>query len=249
MKGLLLNLLSNAIWFLGGLFAIRLFIIFRVKLPTQQLWQIADPDKLTIVAAASTQTHTGDYVRPATGIGQVRALALILKSLNKGYRGINIKNIYLSSDSLQERLENDLLILGGPKNNNLAKKFLKEIESLQPLNQIGNNIIRRNDLSQPQNDSSSHTVFCGETDKHKVLTDYGIIIRTKNPFSQDDKIIILFSGSHTYGTMAAAKYFTELLRKDIGKRRTKLPNMSALISTKVVDDYPVSIKLENIYTW
>jgi hypothetical protein len=64
------------------------------------------------------------YHRPATGIGQVRALTLATRSLNQAYsKKFDVRNILLSDENLQERIENDILILGGPKNNRVAAKF------------------------------------------------------------------------------------------------------------------------------
>jgi len=66
----------------------------------------------------------------------------------------------------------------------------------------------------------------------------------KNPFaSTANTKLILFSGCHTYGTIAAAKYFCETIQKQI---RLKMhENLAVLVSCDVIDGYPVSIKLED----
>jgi hypothetical protein len=53
----------------------------------------------------------------------------------------------------------------------------------------------------------------GHAVNRKVTQDYGLLIRMQSPFTSRSRTVILFSGSHTYGTVAAAKYFTE--SKDI----------------------------------
>ena len=57
----------------------------------------------------------------------------------------------------------------------------------------------------------------GHAINRKIVMDYGLIVRTYNPFTSRDHTTILFAGSHTYGTIAAAKFFTEDLHKHLGQ--------------------------------
>jgi hypothetical protein len=136
MSSVLINLLSSAIWLVLGVLAARAVYRVRIVKPARNLWQIGDIKELIIVAAHGTTTHTGEYARPATGIGQISALASVIDSLSKAYGKLPVKNIYLSTDQLQDRLENDLLLLGGPKNNKISAHFLSLIRGCQPLVEI-----------------------------------------------------------------------------------------------------------------
>ncbi|MBE3559555.1 MAG: hypothetical protein IMW89_10050 [Ktedonobacteraceae bacterium] len=140
----LLNLLANAIWLpIGALLAYLLFLI-RVRLPHRRLWRLKDPSRLVVCSATSTMTNTGVYQRPATGVGQLRALVLATRSLHNAYREqLDIQNILLSREPLHEHIENDMLLLGGPKNNEVAAKFLELLHDEQPIKVIGNAIIWR----------------------------------------------------------------------------------------------------------
>ena len=83
------------------------------------------------------------YHRPATGIGQVRALTFATGSLNQAYsKKLDIQNIILSVSSSRS-IENDILILGGPKNNKVAEKFLSLLHDEQPAMQIDSIIVWR----------------------------------------------------------------------------------------------------------
>lgn len=82
--------------------------------PVKKLWRISHPQELIICTATSTKTNTGKYLRPATGIGQVRALGHAVESLSKAYN-IKIDNILFSDDQVQKKIEKDIIILGGPK--------------------------------------------------------------------------------------------------------------------------------------
>lgn len=54
--------------------------------------------------------------------------------------------------------------------------------------------------------------------------------------------IILLSGSHTYGTIAAAKYFTENLVKEHLLLSSTKKNLFIIVECDVFDGYPVGIK-------
>ena len=249
MSGLLIDLSVKMIYTLLGALLSKAMSLIRVVIPARTLWQIVNPDELVIVVAHSVDTDTGAYLRSATGIGQVRALAFALASLNKAYRSLSFRNIYLSTDPLQERLENDLLLLGGPKTNEITARFLGLISDCQPVTQDGSSIFWRKKLVDSWRGGGAEE-FYGEVEDKKVITDYGVIIRVQSPFTTSRKrTVVLLSGSHTYGTVAAAKYFVENLGKDFSIRTLKKHNIVVLISAEILDNYPVSVKLEKSYMW
>lgn len=212
------------------------------------LWNIQKPRRLVVVVANSSAIPTGEYMRPATGIGQVRALSVALKSLLKAYSDVDIRNIYLSTDHLQDHLENDLILLGGPKNNEITKEFLEFAIRDQPAKVDGSRIFWRTVEDDKWSDHN-YTEFYGEVRDEFVRSDYGLIIRTRNPFSQENRTVTLFSGSHTYGTLAAAKYFVEKLHNDYSNEIRGGVNFSVLVSCGVRQDYPFGINIERTFFW
>jgi hypothetical protein len=86
-------------------------------LPNKNLWRIKDPTTMTICVAESTASETGKYVRPATGIGQVAALAVIAPSIARAYGKIHDGNIKLAARGRPIDRSTDLISLGGGKNN------------------------------------------------------------------------------------------------------------------------------------
>jgi hypothetical protein len=249
IHSVLLNLLSNLIWVPVGMIAAWLAYFIGVRLPHRRLWRVADPPSLTVCASNSTNTNTGVYSRPSTGIGQVRALAVAINSLHTAYRKqLDIRHILLSTDHIQDRMENDLLILGGPKTNRVAAELFKAIEHEQPVVQVKNAIYWRVKQRGGQWVDDGVLEYEGHAVNRKVTQDYGLIIRMQSPFTSRSRTVILFSGSHTYGTVAAAKYFTE--SKDIRRLlKRKQQNLVALVSAQVIDGYPTKLRLEQHYAW
>jgi hypothetical protein len=249
VHAVLINLLSNVVWLAVGACAAWVIYFVSVRLPRRRLWRLADPANLTVCASNSTNTNTGVYSRPSTGIGQVRALALAINSLYAAYRKkLDVRHILLSTDHVQDRMENDLLLLGGPKTNRVAAELFKAIQYEQPALQVKNTIYWRTRQRDGQWIDDGVLEYEGHAVNRKVTQDYGLLIRMQSPFTSRSRTVILFSGSHTYGTVAAAKYFTE--SKDIRRLlRRKQQNLVALISTQVIDGYPTKLRLEQYYLW
>lgn len=236
---ILISILSSFIWFLLGtlfLYLSRLLIVIR---PTKRLWNIKSPKNLIICAATSTKTDTGEYQRPATGIGQLRALAYCVESLSKVY-DLKIQNILLSVDQIQKQIENDIILLGGPKNNEITKLLLNKIAPMKLVDQKGAIIKWLVDDTQ--------LAYQGQTSSNVVIKDYGLIVRMKNPFDTQRKATMcLFSGSHTYGTIAAAKYFSYHYIKKMKFYNRRYENIIIIVECDVINGYPVDIKLVNKY--
>lgn len=217
----------------------------------ESLWQFSNPEKLVVVTSNSSQTASDGYARPATGIGQVRALTSCIESLSVTYEHFESQQILLSSEDLQNRYGNDMIILGGPKTNTVTSLVFNQLQTKQPVSQEGSVIFWREGDCLDEWKSGRHTKYEGTIEDQKVISDYGIIVRVKDPFLIGSKNqAIIFSGSHTYGTVAAAKYFTEsLMEKYPEKVKTTDSNFAILIKCKVINQYPICIESERQFFW
>src|SRR5690606_10414805 len=56
------------------------------RLPARRLWRFSDARDLIMIVASSALVHTGKYERPTTGIGQVRAMLILVPMLTRAYR-------------------------------------------------------------------------------------------------------------------------------------------------------------------
>jgi len=214
---------------------------------TRNLWQLRNPARVVFVVSASSSAATGEYNRPATGIGQVRGLAYAICSLSRAYHDLEIRNIYLSTEPLQDRREQDLIILGGPKNNRVSGEFLAELADVQPADQRGSTLLWRK-RSNDEWTGEDAEEFHGETSNDMVHSDYGLIVRARNPFTNADRTAVLLAGSHTHGTMAAAKFFIENLIDEDPDVTDEL-NLSILVECSVRDGYPISVKIKRKHYW
>jgi hypothetical protein len=171
------------------------------RVSSRWLWQLRDPKTARIFVADSTTTDTGEYVRPATGIGQVRALAALAPSLARAYPEIDFDRTLMASECTGEMLESDLVVLGGPKNNQVSRDLLAALGDRCPARQEGSQIIW-------SDGSGKQRAYSGIVEQGDVKRDVGLVIQCPNPLNKN-RTLILVSGSHTYGTVAAARYFVQ----------------------------------------
>lgn len=214
--------------------------------PTQRLWQLRDPENLIISAAMTCEVNTGEeytgeqYYRPNTGLGELRALGLVMSSLKTAYNNIQIKNVLLSTDPLGQEIDKDLILLGGPKHNQHTEFMLSHVRGLSL-------------LAYQERDTiywrvgEKERVFKPKVEDKKVVRDYGLIIRMSNPLSHAGNTFCLFSGGHTYGVVASAKYFTERYYERARRWGRIGPNLLAVVGCQVLDGCPVDIRLEAEY--
>jgi hypothetical protein len=241
MYDLFINLAAQLIWTALGVSGAIIYYFIANIFPKRRLWRLKAPREAIICISASTTTFTGEYYRKATGIGQLRALALIIPSLKTAYRNIKIENVLLSDEQLGTKIENDLVLLGGPKNNPATKILLEKLKDICFVDQTDEYICWKYQAKEKY--------YRAKVERNRVKCDYGMIIRIKNPFSTKGRIVCLLSGGHTYGVIAAATYFVNDYPK-VANVRKLAPTLIAVVSCDVVDDYPVNIRLEEeFYSW
>ena len=189
-------------WFVDGILpgvvassAVWVYGVLRKRKSARKRWQLKTPGNVLICVSSSTPVETEHYSRPATGIGQAKALALISPSLLRAYRSIDIQNIHFAGDIKGTDYEADLILIGGPKTNTLTDQALVSISDSMGITQVGSEI------------RAGNSTFVGNIENESGV-DYGLVVRTTNPFSSGNRLVIL-SGSHTFGTIAAARFMVE----------------------------------------
>ena len=242
-----IGVISNIVYFvLGGTVLLIARWIAR-SFPGKRIWQLTDQDDLTVAASTTHDEVTVDgYHRRSTGVGEFRALAVVITSLNLTYRNIRIRNMRLSQEPIGEKLANDIILLGGPKNNRIAKRFLAEVQRLNVVELAENGVFSWKVKGEEKTCQAKleTDLVTGELD---VLEDYGLIICTRNPDSSFKTRACLFAGSHTYGTVAAALYFTG--QQSFAEQRKKWARTYiAIVRCKVQDKFPVNIHRVAVWT-
>lgn len=233
-------IVSIAIAILGGV-AVKVWEVINEVLPAKRLWRLKSPEKVIICVSADSQEEIDYPLRSGSGGGQIRALGLIQKSIERAYSPPDlVKNILLSTDQLGRHIERDLIVLGGPEFNQMTKKLLSEIQ---------NSPIRQSNHIITWHETNVEKVFESEYERERIIKDYGFILRASNPYSNGKSIVVLFSGCHAYGTLAATYYFTEQLLSRNKYRWINKNNFAAIVSAPVIDGWVPKPKLLHHVEW
>lgn len=191
-----------------------LFFLTIRALKSRRIWNIRPtigqlfapaPRPLSIVISTSSIQNTGFGSRPQTGIGQVRALAALAPSLHAAYRRtIDHSHVFMSRNCNISRSDHhgDILTLGGPKTNEIARDLLKSIQF-----PVGFGIHVRIEPTASGAKESDVIVWNNkemlQSNNLEQKLVHGLIVRGRNPWGKDGTLT-MFIGSGTYGTEASA---------------------------------------------
>lgn len=209
--------------------------LVRSRLPNTRLWRLDEPSSaVVVVSTGHVPSVTDTYTRPTTGIGQLRALAVVSRSLLRAYgQRMDPQAVCLSSDAVGRLVEYDIVVLGGPVTNAVTRELLRRRLDL-PFTVEDHAFVWRAGGTGDNFESYIDGARCGE--------DFGIIVRMTNPFNVRRKAILLM-GSHTYGTIAAARYFVEEMSKP---RYWFYNDFTALVRSRVIDGHVTAPELQRI---
>ncbi|MEU5929735.1 hypothetical protein ABZ817_40490 [Streptomyces antimycoticus] len=198
---------------------VRWFVVRRM--PARRIWRYLGASELSIVLDTS-HIDTGRYQRPVAGLGQVRALSVLIPSLTHAYRDLNLERVRLSAHLPGHEMEHDLLVLGGPKNNEAAHSILEAMADALPF-RLGGGAI-----------TWEGTAYTGDATDGEVVRDCGYVVRAPNPLNSS-KRVVLIGGWSTYGTVAAARWLAEN-----GAHRSLAADVAVLVEASVLRDGHVS---------
>jgi hypothetical protein len=159
----------------------------------------------------------------------------------------------LSSDTDVSSLKDKhLVLLGGPNANQVTDKAWQMI---QKQGQLPVSLSRR--FRQENEERSAQTIQIGNQTYHPeydsagyVIRDYGIILRTKNPFDNSrSKYLILAFGCHGHGTYAAVSSITQEKLITAIQRKAGSDDFVALVQVELQNHEIVKTSVLNSFNW
>jgi hypothetical protein len=183
--------------------------------PARLLWRFHDPEELVVVISKAFEERTNVYTRVGTGIGPVRAIAILAPLLSQAYPKLDLERVYLSDHSLQKDQERDLLVLGGPKFIHLSRRILDELGPRFGVQQG----MEVSPTAIAWTEGSSTEFYDGNTEDDDIVEDHALIIRARNPFGSGNSTVFLVSGAHTYGNVAAARFIASEIRNPLRHKK------------------------------
>ncbi|MEW6618502.1 MAG: hypothetical protein AB1422_04020 [bacterium] len=227
MSSLLIGVIASLISTIIGYLIAKAVQYLRELRPLQKTWQFRKDEQICVFIASPGEIDTGVYKKRITTLGHIYGFAYILNSIKKGYPNLEINHLYFTRDSKTDNFSSELLgstgiCLGGHKHNWVTKLFLEEIHPPVVFDENDNLI-----------DLLNKKIYKPKVEDDRILEDYGIIIKTVNPNNRRNKVFI-FAGCHTYGVIAAAKFFYENLPK---MEIVKYNQFEVIVSGKVIGSH------------
>jgi hypothetical protein len=200
--------------------------LFSIKFQLSKIWQIRRPQRIYVVSGSigvdvPTEIKTAILAGP-----DADAASSVIATLGLLYPQAEIQHVYSSSFPREEYKEN-LVIIGGPVNNQCAASFLDYVKDRAHYTK---------DFEFVTNNSRYSTQY--DKNQHSIL-DYGVIIRITNPFNNARDVIII-SGCDTHGVLAAATLISSKNETKVARR--KLRSFLGLKSYFYQQDYVAVIE-------
>jgi len=145
--------------------------------------------------------------RPLTGVGQVQGVAFGSKAIGELYRRKEIR-VHLSVE-VRDRLDEDMLLLGGPVRNKVTR------QALELLNASRATTILFDDVHGKIRLPAKGLAIDMEIDVSLMARvpeqDIGLALFASNPFTDKPRRFILCCGITSYGTAAISEYLFEVI--------------------------------------
>jgi len=227
VSSLLIGVIASLISTILGYLIAKVVQYLRESRPLQKTWQFKEDEQIYVFIASPGEIDTGVYKKKITTLGNIYGFAYVLNSIKRGYTTLEINHLYFTRDPKTDNFSPELLgstaiCLGGPKHNWVSKLFLEEIHPPVVFDENDNLV-----------DLPNKRTYKPKIENGTILEDYGIIIKAGNPNNRRNKVFI-FAGCHTYGVIAAAKFFYEKLPK---MKITKYDQFEVIVSGKIIGSH------------
>ncbi len=176
-------------------------------LPTRRLWRLKGNQAVHIVTAntpENTRIDGNEYAVTGYLSDYLSAdrLTSHLRNVFKGLQfSINMES-YFNYDSAGD----NLIIIGGPVNNPLARKVMGEIDL--PFEFQGYSLVNKFKIKEYS------PVISEDLENRFIEKDYGLLVNIGNPFDHNrSSRIVIIAGCRILGCYAGARFLTQPYRK------------------------------------
>lgn len=232
IESFIINILASIFFVLCG-YLLNIVIRFLKFRPFKKLWKPFLNDK-QIIVILTTRPGPHKSSTPRVSLNELQSYSV----LNTQFSKFNIKVIPQSTDlSMDELKKNNLIVLGGPSSNEIARRIWLQIQSFIPFSfDYENHIIHDiNSKYEPLLDSEG-----------KLKVDYGLLIRMKNPYNRE-KSILLSMGCHGYSTSGSIEALTRLQYAKQIIKQAGIKDFISLLKFDIDNNIIVNFSVERTY--
>lgn len=204
-----INLLSGLV--AGAISSLAAFgwLQARDRQRARGLWRLSHPGTLAVIISTSAFTRFNGEIREGTGVGQVRALAVLSPSLIRAYgRALSTDMVMLSKRASGKHLQGDLILLGGPRTNDISERVFSLQHEFPVYMSDGPGAGGVVDSRIHWRPAGQPAIALPTTDEGTMI--YGLVLRSENPLAdRPGSRMWVVAGSSTAGTEVAAEWLAQ----------------------------------------
>ncbi|WP_433003694.1 hypothetical protein [Kribbella sp. CA-294648] len=221
-EDLAINLLAAVIAFVAGWTLRALYKYVRDIRPAVRMWRAAAGSDFSIVVADGPLSEKNrPTIHPAEFAAATELSGYLAHSLR-----INVTRVRASINfPLDEALEGNLILIGGPIHNQVHRLMLERLEL--PYEFQDRDLVRVKDGKVFAPVSSADGV---------AKIDYGLIVITANPYNPDARLVLL-AGCRTFGCLGATRAIIGPTITQFTSRAQAGRSYCLVVQMDVVDNY------------
>lgn len=235
-SALAINLLSSLLAFLLGGAVRGVHQRWKEISPTRRVWRLGQSAEV-VLALSDGPGH--DTTLPTLYEGDVEAAGTVSAYL-RSVRGARTRIIRASTFSRVRDAHSDLVVIGGPRANDLYKEIDRRVSMPYKftLHRDRADMIRLAD----------GLVSAQEVVNAKTIRDFATISFLPSPFDPNRRIVIL-AGCGLQGTVAAAKMVTADGIRDIARLRPPTTPFSVVVEIEIIDGQMTRPHIIDTFHW
>jgi hypothetical protein len=235
-SALAINLLSSLLAFLLGGAVRGLYQRWKAVSPARRVWRL---DRSAEVVLALSDGPGHDTTLPTLYEGDVEAAGTVSAYLRSVCR-VRPRIIRASTLSRVRDAHCDLVVIGGPRANDLYKEIDRRVSMPYKvrLHRDRADMIRLADGME----------FAQEVVNAKTIRDFAAISFLPSPFGPDRRIVVL-AGCGMQGTVAAAKMVTADGIREIARLRPPTTPFSVVIEIEIIDGQMTKPQIIDTVQW
>lgn len=223
-SSIIINLLSTVIAFILGIIFNSVFDNIRKKAPVRSFWDGCLKSSVNIIIPSWPADYEEQPLR--TGHSDLLAAARAASLLSSFHNRREEIKILEGKYAAQDRLEENVILIGGPVTNEITRRIMQEFE--MPFSFADHILL----------DNRHNKKYEAKADENEcILEDYGFVLKTKNPYN-DQKSLVIIAGCYGYGTYSGAVAITDygILRDII--RQAKAESIGLIVKSHIIHEIP-----------
>lgn len=228
---LLIQIIVGVIIFILGYISQKIYKIIYFSRPLQKIWGFENKKEEICVVTGNIEHGVWKHLMAT---GDIRTYGEVMSVLRNNYKKELVNNFFSKEFHPHQLRKYNVISIGGPKWNWVTRKILEELGNPFKFDLENGQLVDRR-----YNPPKRYDVEI-ENRNNGVKADYGIIIKTTNPY-KNDKNILIFMGYTTYGVLAAVRCLSEfkeyiMKNKNLKERFLNSKNYSVVVRTTIIRD-------------